>query len=213
MRILVLGASGGVGQWVTRLAADRHQVTALVRPTAALDAPNSVGVRRGDPLDPATLDAAVVGQDAVVSCLGLRRAGKSPWAPLRSPADLTARVTAALVRAMAAHEVRRLVVVSAGGVGDSFDRLTWPVKRLVTAGNVAVAYRDLAAMERVLAASALDWLAVRPVTLVDGAPSGAAREVDRYALTSTVRRADVADWMVRAAEGEALGGRAPMLGR
>jgi hypothetical protein len=149
----------------------------------------------------------------VLSCLGQRRAGKSPWAPLRSPPDLTARVAAHLVRSAAAHEVRRVVVVSAGGVGDSFARLTWPLRRLVTAGNLAVAYADLTAMEETLAASALDWLAVRPVTLVDGPPTGDAKPVERYALTSTVRRSDVAAWMLRAVEGGALGGRAVMLGR
>jgi uncharacterized protein YbjT (DUF2867 family) len=212
MRLLILGASGGVGRWLTRLAAERHQVTALVRPEADVALPTSVALRRGDVTDPGTLDALVAGQDAVLSCLGLRRAGKSPWAPLRSPPDLTARVTAQLVRSMAAHEVRRVVAVSAGGVGDSVDRLSWPVRRLVAAGNVAVAYRDLAAMEAALAASALDWLAVRPVTLVDGAPSGGAREVERYALTSTVRRSNVAEWMLGAVERGALGGRAVLLG-
>lgn len=211
MRLLILGASGGCGAWLTRLAAERHHVTALVRPGATPDAPAGVDVRRGDVTDPRTLDLLLPGHDAVLSCLGLRRAGKSPWAPLRSPADLTARVARALVPAMAANGVRRLVAVSAAGVGDSFARCSFPVRQLVGTANVGVAYRDLAAMEAVLGESDLDWCAVRPVTLVDGEPTGRVREVDRYGLFSVARRADVAAFMLDAAERGALGGRAPMI--
>lgn len=59
-------------------------------------------------------------------------------------------------------------------------------------------------MESVLRASTLDWLAVRPVTLTHGPPTGRARPVDRYGITSTVRRSDVASWML-----EALSGASP----
>lgn len=211
MRLLILGASGGCGRWLTRLAAERHDVTALARPGAPLDAPARVTVRRGDPTDPDTLDRLLAGHDAVLSCLGLRRAGRSPWAPLRSPADLTERVAHALVPAMRANGIGRLVAISAAGVGDSFERLSWPVRRLVTTGNVAVAYRDLAAMERTLAAGGVEWLAVRPVTLVDGAPTGRARPVDRYGLASTIRRSDVAAFMLAAVEKPSLAG-AVMIG-
>jgi len=215
MRLLVLGASGGCGRWLVRLAADGgHRVTALVRDGSDAAAPVGVTVRRGDAADAATLDAAVAalaggagadGADgaaddvAVLSCLGLRRAGKSPWAPLRSPPDLTARVTRLLLPAMRRHGVRRVVALSAAGVGDSLAHCSWPVRRLVTAGNVGVAYRDLAAMEAVLAAGDAAWIVARPVTLVDGAPTGGARQVARYGLTSTIRRADVAAWMLAAA--------------
>ena len=201
MRVLILGASGGCGRWLTRLAAERgHDVATLVRPSAELAAPDGVVVHRGDVTDAAALDRALAGRDAVLSALGLRRAGRSPWAPLRSPPDLTARATRALVPAMRRRGIDRLVAISAAGVGDSLARLGWPVRRLVATGNVAVAYRDLERMERVLEESALDWLAVRPVTLADGAPRRAARPVERYGLTSSVRRSEVAAWMLDAVE-------------
>ena len=206
MRLLVLGASGGCGRWLVRLAAGHgHQVTALVRDGSDAAAPAGVTVRRGDATDAATLDAAVAaiagGDDvAVLSCLGLRRAGKSPWAPLRSPPDLTARVMRLLLPAMRRHGLRRVVALSAAGVGDSLAHCSWPVRRLVAAGNVGVAYRDLAAMEAALAASDAAWIVARPVTLVDGAPTGGARQVARYGLTSIIRRADVAACMLAAAE-------------
>lgn len=197
MKLAVLGASGRVGQWVVKLAASKgHSVSAILRNTSSFAGGPGVAVFRGDVTDPSFLETAVNGHDAVVSCVGLRRDGLSPFAKLLSPPDLTTRLASSLTRAMESRNVRRVVVISAGGVGDSFAQLTWPVQRLVTAGNVAVAYRDLAGMEARFAASSLDWLAVRPVTLMPGPPGGRARPVDGYGLFSTVRRSDVAAWVV-----------------
>jgi uncharacterized protein YbjT (DUF2867 family) len=214
VRLLVLGASGGVGQWLVRFAAERgHEVTALLRPATTLDAPASLCIERGDVTDASVLETAVRGQDAVASCLGLRRAGASPWAPLRSPPNLVESVARALVPAMERSGVRRLVAISAGGVGDSVAQLTAPVRWLVSRGNVAVAYRDLERMESVLRASTLDWLAVRPVTLAHGPPTGHARPVSKYGMMSRIRRSDVAAWMLGALEGrDAFGERTVLLG-
>jgi uncharacterized protein YbjT (DUF2867 family) len=214
LKLLVLGASGGVGQWLVRLAAERgHDVTALARPAATLDPPPSVNVIHGDVLDPSVLGAALAGQHAVASCVGLRRAGASPWAPLRSPANLVELVMRALVPAMERGGVGRLVAVSAAGVGDSIAQLTAPVRWLVTRGNIGVAYRDLERAEDVLRASALDWLAVRPVTLANGRPTGRPRPVARYTMRSRVRRGDVAAWMLGALDRrEPFAERTVMLG-
>jgi uncharacterized protein YbjT (DUF2867 family) len=149
-------------------------------------------------LDAATLASAVDGQDAVASCLGIRRASRLPWAPILSPPDFTARVTAALIPAMTRAGVRRVVALSAGGVAESITQLTAPVRWMVGAGNVGLAYRDLAEMERLLSGSPLDWLAVRPVTLMDGPPTSRVAKVTRYGLFSIVRRSDVAAWMLGA---------------
>lgn len=201
MRLVVIGASGRVGRWVTILAAgEGHTVTAVLRNTSRFTTVPGVNAVRGDVTDPAFLGATVANHDAVVSCVGIRRVGLSPFAKLLSPPDLTTRLASSLTRAMESQNVRRLIVISAGGVADSFARLSWPVQQLVSTGNVAVAYRDLAGMEARLAASSLDWLAVRPVTLMNGAPLGRARQVDRYGLASIVRRGDVAAWMLAAAK-------------
>ena len=94
--------------------------------------------------------------------------------------------------------VRRVVALSAGGVAESITQLTAPVRWMVGAGNVGLAYRDLAEMERLLSGSPLDWLAVRPVTLMDGPPTSRVAKVTRYGLFSIVRRSDVAAWMLGA---------------
>lgn len=201
MRLLILGASGSCGRWLTRLATERgHEVTVLIRPSATFDPSPRVRVVRGEVLEPDVLRDVLPGHGAVASCLGLRRAGRTPWAPLRSPTDLTTRVARMLVPAMERAGIRRVVVISAAGVGESVGNLTRPVRWLVSRGNIAVAYADLARMEDVLAASTLDWLAVRPVTLTNGPPTGRVAPVTRYTVRSTVRRADVGAWMLAALE-------------
>jgi uncharacterized protein YbjT (DUF2867 family) len=199
MKLLVLGASGATGGWLTRLSAQAgHEVMALVRPGTAFVVPANVSVIRGEALDAASLAAAIAGQDAVASCLGIRRASRAPWAALLSPPDLMTRVAALLVPAMARAGVRRVVAVSAGGVAESITQCSAVIRWMIGAGTIGAAYRDLAEMERQLSASRLDWLAVRPVTLMNGPPTGYAGKVDRYGLFSIVRRSDVAAWMLGA---------------
>ena len=199
MKLLVLGASGATGGWLTRLAAQaEHEVTALVRPGSSFVPPASVRLIRGEVLDPATLASALEGQGAVASCLGIRRASKAPWSALLSPPDFMTRVSALLVPAMNHAGVRRVVAISAGGVAESITQCSGVIRWMAGAGSVGAAYRDLAEMERQLSASRLDWLAIRPVTLMNGPPTGFAARVDRYGLFSIVRRADVAAWMLGA---------------
>jgi putative NADH-flavin reductase len=201
VRLLILGASGACGQWLTRIAVSRgHDVSALIRDGRHVETPGVRHVVQGEVTQPGVLDRAVPGHDAVLCALGIRRASRNPWSPLLSPSDFAEGMIQRLIPAMQRSGVRRLLVISAAGVGDSAAQLTWPVQQLLSLGNVAVAYRDLAAMELHLPVSGLDWLLIRPVALVNGAVRGAAREVSRFALSSTIRRADVAQWMVERVE-------------
>lgn len=214
MKLLVLGASGGCGRWVVRLAAQRgHGVRAFVRPGSRTEDHEAVEVIRGEALDGGDLRRAVEGVDAVVSCLGIRRRRAwNPWSAIASPPDLTERAMGLLGSAMAEAGVPRVVAISAGGVSDSRD-LVHPLNGwLFEHSSIAASYRDLERMECVLANSGMDWQAVRPTTLVHGPPTGRARAVVRYGLRTRVRRADVAVWMLDAAEASGpLQDRTPMI--
>src|SRR5689334_18924753 len=102
MRIAVLGASGGVGQLVTRFASEAgHSVTALVRPNRAFRPPDGVRVLQGSALDERDLAGALHEQDILISCLGAQRTQPwNPWSPLRQPtrvAEPSARAMVAVV--------------------------------------------------------------------------------------------------------------------
>jgi uncharacterized protein YbjT (DUF2867 family) len=197
VRILVLGASGGCGNHVVdELIARGAAVTAIVRPRSTWSAPPGVAVVRDEILRPGAIASAMPGHDAVVSCVGIRRRWpRNPWSALRSPADLTATTARLAIDGMARAGVTRIAAISAAGVGTGAPMLNWMMRWLVRHSNVGHAYRDLAAMEDVLAASGMDWLAVRPVTLTSGRAKPV-HVVDRFGLTATISRRSVARWLV-----------------
>jgi uncharacterized protein YbjT (DUF2867 family) len=215
MRLLVLGASGGCGRWVTRLAASAgHEVTALVRPGTSFQPPVGVRVERGSALDVESLSRVVAGQAAVISCIGPQRMQPhNPWSPLRAPlrvAELSAR---AATRALQAAGIGRFAAISAAGVGDSFRFANPMIRWLIRSSTIGAMYADLDAMEKVLHESSLDWLAVRPVTLVNFPPSKRTKVLTHFRTASIVGRADVAGWLLRAALDPApIAERTPMIG-
>jgi putative NADH-flavin reductase len=204
MKLTVVAATGGIGRQVLDQAlAAGHDVTAVARNPSTL--PAAVRTLAADlaAADPAVLEPAVAGADAVLSGLGPRS---------RADAGVASAGTRAVVQAMRATGVRRVVVVSAAPVatvaspgrpdpprhdpGDGF-----LMRHLLAPALVAAlrdVYADLALMEDVLRDSGLDWTAVRPPRLTDGPLTGAYRTAVgrnlRHGLL--VSRADVAHLML-----------------
>ena len=215
MRLLLLGASGRTGRWVSRLARERgHDVTAAVRPETRYDPADGVLVERGDVLDREFLRRLLPDHDVVLSCLGLRRATILPWSRLLTPADFVQRVMVALsAEITAAGQDARVIWISAGGVRDSRAQTTRLVRAMIDAGNLRVAYEDLAVAEEAMDASGIDHVAVRPVTLANGPTGAMVGPVHRYGFLSFIRRSDVARWMVDVAEDPGrFEGKAVLLG-
>ncbi len=215
MRILVLGASGGCGRWATRLAAEHgHDVTAMVRPGTLFDAPRGVRTVRASAIESDDVAMAAEAQDAVISCIGPQRTNPlNPWAPLRPPIQVAERSARALVAGLASSSVRRVAAISAAGVGDSFTCINPLMQWLVRRSTVGPMYADLDTMEQTFQQSGLDWIAVRPVTLVNAAPSRRTREVSAFRTISVVGRADVAAWLLAAVTDPApIASRTPMIG-
>jgi len=75
MKILVFGASGGTGQRIVEQAlAEGHLVTAFARESSRIrTAHENLRVVRGDISRSDSVEAAVTGQDAVLSALGVRQ--------------------------------------------------------------------------------------------------------------------------------------------
>jgi len=191
-RILVLGATGGTGRHVVQQAVDAGlEVSVLVRDPAKLPARSRVRVHTGDLLgDAAGLATAVAGQDAVISTLGVGKSFRS--------GRLISRSAPALVAAMQAQGVRRLIFTSAFGVGATH-RDTPLLPRVFIATLLRDIYADKRDGEAVIQASSLDWTIVYPVGLTDGLRTGAYRVGERLALSGFPRiaRADVAEFLLR----------------
>jgi len=145
MKVLVVGAAGKTGRAVVDQAIKAgHEVTAFVH-RDGYDVPG-VAVQVGDASDTESMAAAVTRHDAVVDTIG----GKTP----DQPTTLETDVAAAIVAAMQHNGVRRLVVTSVVGEGDSIANTPASIKELmetVLRGST----RDKAGMEDVVRASGL----------------------------------------------------------
>jgi uncharacterized protein YbjT (DUF2867 family) len=195
-KILVLGATGGTGrQIVSKALQEGHEVTALVRrPEQDAGLPAGVRVLRGTIMDdPEPLDAAVRGQEVVISALGVGKA-------LRS-GSLIARSAPLIVRTMERQGIRHLIFMSAYGVGT-----TWTDVPILPRILMGLFFRDLYTDkeigEEAVRRSNLDWTLVYPVTLTNGPRTGRYRVGERLRLRGfpTISRADVAEFILTQVE-------------
>jgi putative NADH-flavin reductase len=200
MKIIVFGATGGIGRLLVRYALDEgHAVTAFVRNPTALDREglaNRTGLRivQGDLLDPASVADAIDGQRAVFSALGPRS--------LKAEGAILARALPHILAGMHRHLVDRIIVAGAAGSLEFSGKYQTPLAnlffRLLKGTLLRHPMRDQAAQERILAASDLDYTIVRPPRLTDGPRTGAYHVVPDGLPSSSRRisRADVAEFML-----------------
>jgi|SRR5215469_1281954 len=206
MKITIFAATGGIGRQILDQALlAGHDVTAVVRNPDKLPG-GKIRVVAADLRvpDPAKLDSAVRNADAVVSGLGPRSL---------SEAGVASQGTRAIVQAMKAAKVRRIVVVSAAPIGtvpspgrpnppkhDAGDgffmrHLLGPLTKTILKRH----YADLALMEDIVRESCLDWTIVRPPRLTNKLLTGSYRTAyGRNLLRGlTISRANVGHLMLR----------------
>ena len=205
-RILIVGATGGTGRHlVTQALARGLQVTALVRDPGKLAADHPrLTVARGDVLDPASVQAAMLGQDAVVSALGHKR--------FFYPTRILSQGTRNLLQAMVAQGVRRLVCETALGIGSSGGRMGLLFTLFVIPVILPFYFWDKTRQEQLIAASETDWVIVRPGALTNGEKRGRYRhgaDIGSFLLTVRISRADVADFMLDQLASDAYVRKAP----
>jgi putative NADH-flavin reductase len=190
MRLVVFGATGGIGLELVRQGLDlRHEITAVVRSASRLPAElhARVDVVEADVMDPDAITPAVKDRDAVITAIGPRG---------RGPTTVHSASVASIVEAMRRTGVRRLLTVGASGmVADAGDGpLTrYVLKPLIVQRVFGQSYADLAASEELVLASGLDWTIVRPSRLTNAGRTNryrTARDLNVRGGMSTTR-ADV----------------------
>jgi len=202
VKVVVFGAAGRTGRLIVEQAqAAGHTVTAFARnPARLMLAYPGVRVVRGDALQPDLVAGAVEGQDAVITALGTEGRGES---------SILTESMGNILRAMKAYGVRRIVMVSSAGIHGEvpglFGKLTTYFLRKALADHRG-------AVEQ-LKASGLDWVALRPMRLMDTPATGRYRvaEVGIPPGGRTISRADVAEFALRQLGVDTYLGKSPAI--
>ncbi|GAA1415138.1 SDR family oxidoreductase [Streptomyces thermospinosisporus] len=165
MRIAVFGANGPTGRHLTAQAlAAGHEVVAVTRRPGSLSEGPGLGVAVADATDPAAVEEAIRGTDAVLSALGTRFS--------KDTITTYSASATALTGAMARQGVKRLLAISSS-VADPGWRPTGAhffnhvLDPLVNRRLGRTLHADMRRMEAVIRETELDWTLVRPSGLFE----------------------------------------------
>jgi putative NADH-flavin reductase len=208
MRVLIVGASRGIGLETTRQVLETgHDVRALARSVAAIRLSNPrLEKVRCDALNHRDMEAALAGVDAAIVTLGIG------LREMFRPVHLFSDATRVLIAAMEAQAVKRLICVTGFGAGDSRPSIS-SLQRVPFQMIFGHAYDDKTRQERLIKESALDWTIVRPGVLTGGPRTGryqVLREPSQW-RNGIISRADVADFLIRQIEDRTCVHKAPVL--
>ena len=207
-RVLIIGASRGIGLETTRQALEAgHTVRAFARSAADISISDpKLEKRRGNALRSSDATGAVTSMDAVIQVLGVGL-GDLFW-----PVHLFSDATRILVAAMQAQGVKGLISVTGFGAGDSRASINC-LQLLPFQFFFGRAYDDKDVQERLIKNSALDWTIARPGVLTNGSRTGRYKVLKEPSQwrNGTISRADVADFLVQQIEDRTYVRQTPVL--
>jgi uncharacterized protein YbjT (DUF2867 family) len=206
MKVAVIGATGQTGSRAAKLLLDRgDEVTAFARDPKKLGSDTGrLRVVQGDARDSGALSALVQGQDAVLVAFGPRALGRD---------DVQEVLMRNLVAAMKQHGVKRMVNLSAWGMGATAAHGVWFFKHLIIPLMLRHVAVDKARGEEVLLASGLDFVNVSPGRLVNTAARGGVKaSLDGRGLKPVLTRDDLAAFMVQQLTDPTWVGKSPIIG-
>jgi putative NADH-flavin reductase len=206
VRILLLGATGRIGSLCLDAALEAgHEVVVMVRQPDRIAADDRVELIAGDARDAGAASRAAEGVHAVIAAMGPRSNTDAEEAALEQGMRT-------IVAACREQGIARVVTLSGAGVtvpGDTKPLADRMMSKLV--GRFAK--HVLGAKQRefeVLAASGLDWTALRPPLVTDGSATGYRLDL-RLSPGARVRRVDVAQALVDQLEDRTYLGMAPFV--
>ncbi|MES1217503.1 MAG: SDR family oxidoreductase [Bacteroidota bacterium] len=192
MNILILGATGATGlELVNQALTQGHVVTAFVRDPSKLKIIHEkLTVIKGNVLDKDVLIKPLKGKDAVLSALGVGKSLKS--------SNLISNAVSLLIPAMNATNIKRLIFLSAFGVGQTFKQASF-IQKLIFRTFLKNIYADKSKADEQILGSTLDWTLVYPVVLTNAPARGKYKAAEKLQMKGMpkISRADVADFMLR----------------
>ncbi len=208
MRILIIGASKGIGLETTRQSlAAGYDVRALARSVSSLDLQDArLEKMRGNALNQHDVETAIAGVDAVIVTLGVG------LGELVKPVHLFSDATRVLIAAMKDQGVNRLICVTGFGAGDSRASIGL-LQRVPFQIVFGRAYDDKSRQEGLIKESGLDWTIARPGVLLNGPQTGRYKVLGKPSewRNGVISRSNVADFLVKQIEDRTFINGAPVL--
>lgn len=190
MKIIVFGATGGVGKSVVQQSLHAGlEVTAFVRTPSKLEIKHeNLKAIQGDAFSSAEVSAAIAGHDAVISCLGSNTGMKK--------SEEIQSMTKNIVEGMKENNVDRIVYTASAGVHNELTGIMGKVIMQLLKN----ALNDHRAAVGHIQDAGLNYTIVRPMGLSDKEFTGKYREdvSGVPAKSSSIPRADVAHFIVKA---------------
>lgn len=220
MHLFIIGGSGRTGKLATAEALRRgHTVTALVRKGSSLDQQPGLTITSGTPLSKSDVDQVFENANspitAVLVTLNAPRESDNPFAKPIAPPGMMAEAHTNVLAAMKAHNVSRIVTMSACGTGDSFLNLSILLRLLFRYSNMSYAFQDHDKVDGIIKSTAgVDWVLVRPMMLKDGDSLPIKDWGDQglgVGLTANITRKSVASLLLDALDGTQWVGRTPVV--
>lgn len=199
MKITVIGASAGVGLETVKRALERgHIVTTLSRTIVPIPSSKNLIKYQGSATSKADLLKSIENADAVIVALGTGNSTKAT--------TLYSDFGKLLTEIQSEQHLQIPFIFLTGfGAGDSLRYYPFYM-RIIFNIILKDVYADKTKMEEIIAASALNWVIVRPGILTNKSITEryqAEPELFKGIKTGFISRADVADYMVKQAENPA----------
>jgi putative NADH-flavin reductase len=207
MKLLVIGATRGIGRRLVELALEgSHTVTALVRNPGRLPVSHDrLRVIKGDIRDREAANRAVEDQDAVCITIGIN--------PTRKPVSVFSEGTKTVIEALTHLAVNQLICVTGIGAGNSKNHGGFFYDRIFSPLLLKTIYEDKDRQEALVRNSNLEWVIVRPGFLTNGPLTGTYRVlVDLEGVVARkISRADVAHFILSEIKDKAYLSKTPLL--
>jgi putative NADH-flavin reductase len=211
MKVVIFGATGFAGKAILKEAlAQNHQVTVLVRNKSAISIDDKrLTIVEGNVMDREKVSEVLNNQEAAIQCLGA--GGKS----IVQPNTFISDATKIIVEEMENLEVKRVIVMSNVGTGNSIDFQPWFFTKIILPRFMKwlkVVIDDKNRMESIVMNCQLNWTIVRCPNIVDKpAKERCHATLDGKGLKLSITLGDMATFLVRQLTDEGFSKQAPSI--